>query len=45
MCIRDRLYSDDMEEKDFKDPAIHKFYLDHDYHRMYIGEIIEVLKK
>ena len=40
-----KLYSDDMDEKDFIDPKINKFYLDHDYHRMYIGEIIEVLKK
>ena len=34
-----------MEPANFLDPDIEKHYAAHDYHRIYIGEIVEVLKK
>ncbi len=40
-----KLYKDNMAETEFLDSAISEFYRDHDYHVMYISEIIEVLTK
>ena len=40
-----KLYFDDLRPELFLDPAIEDNYPKKDYHRMYIGEIIEVLKK
>jgi len=40
-----KLYYNDLDPKLFLDPGIEKHYPIKDYHREYIGEIIEVLKK
>ena len=40
-----KIYFDDFKPENFLAPDIDKMYKDGDYHRMYIGEIIEVLKK
>ena len=40
-----KLYLQDFDPKGFLDPAIHEFYPERDYHRMYIGEITQVLQK
>lgn len=40
-----KLYHQDFEPANFADPALHTFYENHDYHRMYIGEIVEALIK
>ncbi len=40
-----KLYSDDLKPELFLDSTIEDNYPKKDYHRMYIGEIIEVLKK
>lgn len=39
------LYKQDMEPACFLDPALEGNYNGADYHRMYIGEIVRVLKK
>ncbi|ANW97767.1 flavin reductase [Thermoclostridium stercorarium subsp. thermolacticum DSM 2910] len=40
-----KLYYDDINPRNFVDPEIDSHYPDKDYHRMYVGEIINVLKK
>ncbi len=41
-----KLYADDIEEKHFIDRSIPaRQYADNDYHKTYVGEIIEVLTK
>lgn len=40
-----KLYYDDLKPENFLVPEISKTYKEKDYHRLYIGEIIEVLKK
>lgn len=40
-----KLYWQDMDPAHFLDLSIDKNYLNHDYHRMYVGEIVEALKK
>lgn len=40
-----KLYIHDIEPFNFQTPEIEKVYEEKDYHRMYIGEIIEVLAK
>ena len=41
-----KLYWQDLDETRFTDPAIQKqCYPERDFHRMYIGEIVEVLQK
>ena len=41
-----KLYWQDMDPAHFLDPGIDgKWYPDQDYHRIYIGEIVECLKK
>ncbi len=40
-----KLYYDDIDPDKFLDPDIHKVYPAKDYHRMYIGEIIDCLIK
>jgi flavin reductase (DIM6/NTAB) family NADH-FMN oxidoreductase RutF len=40
-----KIYFDDFKPENFLTPEIGKVYENGDYHRMYIGEIIEVLKK
>ena len=40
-----KLYSDDLGPDKFIEKSIDDMYQDHDYHRMYIGEIITALKK
>ncbi len=40
-----KLYYQDLEPEHFLDPEIHKMYPLKDYHRVYIGEILSVLKK
>ena len=41
-----KLYWQDMDPTHFLDPGIDgKWYPDQDYHRIYIGEIVECLKK
>ncbi|MEN6370836.1 MAG: flavin reductase family protein [Armatimonadota bacterium] len=37
----EKLYFQDIDPKNFIDPSIEKNYPEKDYHRMYIGEIIE----
>ncbi len=38
-----KLYCQTMDPKGFLDPKIHDFYENQDYHRMYIGEITNML--
>ncbi|MGI6264516.1 MAG: flavin reductase family protein [Acutalibacteraceae bacterium] len=38
-------YADDIRPEAFADPSIARHYADEDYHRMYVGEIVEVLVK
>ena len=40
-----KIYHDDFKPENFLVPEIEPQYTDADYHRIYIGEIIEVLKK
>jgi flavin reductase (DIM6/NTAB) family NADH-FMN oxidoreductase RutF len=40
-----KLYYEDINPKHFCDPQLEKHYKVHDYHRMYISEIVEVLQK
>jgi len=40
-----KLYSEDIHPQKFIDPAIEKNYPLKDYHRMYVGEIINCLEK
>ncbi len=40
-----KIYFDDFKPENFLQPEIEKMYSDGDYHRIYIGDIIEVLKK
>lgn len=40
-----KLYRQDLDPACFLDPAIEKHYPQKDYHRMYIGEIVEAFKK
>lgn len=40
-----KLYWQDLDPAHFVDPAIHDFYEQKDYHRMYLGEITQVLVK
>jgi flavin reductase (DIM6/NTAB) family NADH-FMN oxidoreductase RutF len=40
-----KIYADDFKPELFIDKSIEKEYPEKDYHRMYIGEIVEVLKK
>lgn len=40
-----KLYRQDLDPAHFLDGEIEKHYKDHDYHRMYIGEIVEAYKK
>ena len=39
-----KIYVQDMDPAGFLDPSIHNFYHD-DYNRIYVGEILKVLKK
>jgi flavin reductase (DIM6/NTAB) family NADH-FMN oxidoreductase RutF len=40
-----KIYYDDFKPENFLSPDIFSMYPDNDYHRMYVGEITEVLKK
>lgn len=40
-----KLYAQDLTPESFLDPALHSFYEKNDYHRMYIGEIVQALTK
>jgi len=40
-----KIYFDDINPENFLDPEIASHYPEKDYHRMYIGEIVNVLKK
>ncbi|MDR3209200.1 MAG: flavin reductase [Oscillospiraceae bacterium] len=40
-----KIYSDDLKPERFLSPDIAAVYPGRDYHRMYIGEILQVLKK
>ena len=40
-----KIYADDLDPRFFKDKDIDKNYPDKDYHRMYIGEIRDILAK
>jgi len=40
-----KIYCDDFQPENFLSPEIEKVYEAKDYHRMYVGEIIEVLEK
>ena len=40
-----KAYWQDMDPDHFLDPDIGEHYAQHDYHRIYIGEIVEVLKR
>jgi flavin reductase (DIM6/NTAB) family NADH-FMN oxidoreductase RutF len=40
-----KIYHQDLDPKNFLDEAIHKEYPEKDYHRMYVGEIIDCLKR
>jgi flavin reductase (DIM6/NTAB) family NADH-FMN oxidoreductase RutF len=40
-----KIYYQDIDKAHFLDPSIAKCYIDQGYHRMYIGEIINILEK
>ncbi|MBQ3133462.1 MAG: flavin reductase [Clostridia bacterium] len=40
-----KLYVQDLDPAGFLDPTISSHYANHDYHRMYIGEIVKILKR
>ncbi|HHV65552.1 MAG TPA: flavin reductase family protein [Peptococcaceae bacterium] len=40
-----KIYYQDIDKTHFLDPEIEKCYLTQGYHRMYVGEIIQVLEK
>jgi flavin reductase (DIM6/NTAB) family NADH-FMN oxidoreductase RutF len=40
-----KLYYHDLDPQNFVDPSLTTFFEKKDYHRMYIGEIIQALKK
>ena len=40
-----KIYTEDFKKENFLSPEVAGIYKTGDYHRMYIGEIIEVLKK
>jgi flavin reductase (DIM6/NTAB) family NADH-FMN oxidoreductase RutF len=40
-----KIYSQDVDPDRFLDAEIHSNYSDHDYHRMYVGEIVHCLTK
>ena len=40
-----KAYWQDLDPSHFLDPEIEKHYPQKDYHRMYIGEIVEAYKK
>lgn len=37
-----KIYADDLDPDQFKDPSIIRHYPDMDFHRMYVGEILQV---
>ena len=40
-----KMYTQDFDPAGFVDPTISSHYANHDYHRMYIGEIVKILQK
>ena len=40
-----KIYFDDIKEAGFSDPDLLKVYPEHDFHRIYIGQIEEILQK
>ena len=40
-----KLYTSDLNPENFLDSTIETHYKGEDYHRMYLGEIVKVLKK
>lgn len=40
-----KLYAQDLTPEGFIDPSLHSFYEKKDYHRMYIGEIVQAFTK
>jgi flavin reductase (DIM6/NTAB) family NADH-FMN oxidoreductase RutF len=40
-----KIYTENIDPQNFLDHSIDKFYPKHDYHRMYIGEIVSVLSR
>lgn len=41
-----KLYADDLRPEKFTDQSLDgRWYPEHDYHRMYAGEVVQVLKK
>ncbi|APF19814.1 flavin reductase [Caldithrix abyssi] len=40
-----KIYQDDFHPENFLDPAIEDNYAQNDYHRIYFGEVVRVLKK
>ena len=40
-----KIYTDDIKPAHFLDMSIEKMYPQKDYHRMYVGEIIQILQK
>ena len=40
-----KIYVEDIDPEKFLDPTMHDWYPRKDYHRLYIGEIVEVLAK
>lgn len=40
-----KIYVEDLDPEKFLDPTMHDWFPNKDYHRVYIGEIVEVLKK
>ena len=40
-----KLYEDELRPENFVDKDVDKWYPDKDYHKVFIGEILEVLKK
>ena len=45
VLICKKLYASDISPYQFTDPALNDLYTDHDYHRMYVGEVVKVLER
>lgn len=39
------IYTHDLDRDAFRDPAIEKHYVEQDYHRMYVGQLLTCLRK
>ncbi|UCB45699.1 MAG: flavin reductase [Spirochaetota bacterium] len=45
VLICEKIYYQDIDPSHFIDSSIHEFYPEKDYHRMYVGKVVQALKK